>query len=289
MATLVLPILNVLGGETESVERIFSLAVDAPQAGDYALDMRAVTFVRPYGVVALVTLIRHLAKRSGSPVRLLNLDDQVHLYLDRMDFFEGGESWLRPPDELHDKWSRSSQTLNLLEITPIAGPGDVATVISRAQHIFSRWLMVPNLGNLLSALSELCANVYQHSGDPQGSVLIQKYESAMRGQAIVNLAVGDLGQGIRGSLSARHGEIGQEPLDYLREAMRGRTARDTGRGGLGLRRVEQIVESEGGYLWLRSESAAILSRGPQKTQGYRNLALVRGTQVSVELHAPLRI
>jgi hypothetical protein len=100
------------------------------------------------------------------------------------------------------------------------------------------------------------------------------------------IAVGDLGQGIRGSLTAKHGEFGQEPLDYLRAAMGGRSARLSGRGGMGLRRVEQIVEAEGGYLWLRSETAAILSHGPGKIEERNDLVYVPGTQVAVELHAP---
>lgn len=111
----------------------------------------------------------------------------------------------------------------------------------------------------------------------------------MRGRVDVCLAVGDLGCGIRGSLAARHGEFGEDPLDYLQAAMGGKTARSTGRGGLGLRRVEQIAGSEGGYLWLRSETAAILSRGPRKAQGRGELISVPGTQVAVEFHAPLRI
>jgi hypothetical protein len=162
----------------------------------------------------------------------------------------------------------------------------VEQIVARARSIFSHWLLTPNLGSLLNVISELCANIYQHSGDAQGCILIQKYQSRTRGRVEVRLAVGDLGQGIRGSLSVKHGEFGQEPLDYLRAAMLGRSARLSGRGGMGLRRVEQIVESEGGYLWLRSETAAILSCGPGKLEERGDLVYVPGTQVAVELHAP---
>lgn len=253
------------------------------------LDARAVSFVRPYGAIALVIAARLLSERSGRPVQLENLDNEVHLYLQRMNLFEVGRSWLQPTHPLKDEWTRDPQTPNLLELTTIAGPNDVTSIVSAAERVFSRWLMVPNLGSLLSALSELCANVYQHSGDSYGCVLIQKYESHTRGQVLVCLAVEDLGCGIRGSLTKRYGEIGQEPLDYLYEALRGRTARHTGRGGLGLRRVEQIASLEGGHLWLRSETAAILSRGPNRAQGRQSLVHVPGTQVAVEFHAPLRI
>lgn len=288
METEVLQVPNVLGGDTQAAEQLLSIVQRAEAATRYALDMRAVTFVSPYGVIALIAAARLLSARSDHPVRLDNLTDQIHLYLHRMDFFDVGYDWLRPASSLDERWARNPQTPNLLELTVIAGPEDVTTVVSCARRIFSRWLMLPSLGSLLNILSELCANIYQHSGDRYGCALIQKYESTTRGQVLVNLAVGDMGRGIRGSLAARHGEIGQEPLDYLHAAMRGQTARHTGRGGLGLRHVEQIAASEGGYLWLRSETAAILSRGPGKIQPCRNMTLVPGTQVAVEFHAPLR-
>ena len=52
--------------------------------------------------------------------------------------------------------------------------------------------------------------------------MIQKYEEISRGRTVVSVALGDLGVGVRASLRARHGEIGREPLGYLREAMGGR-------------------------------------------------------------------
>jgi len=288
MGTEVLEVPNVLGGDTQDAEQLFSVVERARAATHYALDMRAVSFVRPYGVIALIAAARLLSARSGHPVRLDNLADQVHPYLHRMDLFDVGCDWLRPASSLDERWARNPHTRNLLELTIVTGPEDVTAVASRARTIFSRWLMVPNLGSLLTILSELCANIYQHSGDRLGCVLIQKYEKVALRQAIVIVAVGDLGRGIRGSLIARHNDLGQEPLDYLHAAMSGKTARNTGRGGLGLRHVEQIAASEGGYLWLRSETAAILSRGPGAVLDFPGLTSVPGTLVTVEFHAPLR-
>ncbi|MCC6190550.1 MAG: sensor histidine kinase [Anaerolineales bacterium] len=156
-------------------------------------------------------------------------------------------------------------------------------MIGQAERIFAYWL--GDVGSLLTALSELCTNLYEHSQDPSGCVLIQKNDWPSQGQVVVRMAVGDLGQGIRGSLSARHGPFGSEPIDYIRAAMDGRTARASGRGGLGLRRVEQIAQSKQGYLWLRSETAAMLSRGPGTQDMQANLALIPGTQVAVEIRA----
>ena len=285
METTTLQVPDVLNGEILRTEEFYSLVAGAPPADQYVLDMNTVRFVKPYGVMALVIAIRRLSQRSSRPVFLNNIQGRIHSYLDRMDLFQVGSDWVQTSDVLDEEWLRSDFTPNLLELTTITGPEDVETAVARAKRIFSRWLMIPNLGELCIVLSELCANIYQHSGDPLGCVLIQKY-GPFRGRVTVNLAVGDLGRGIRGSLTSQHGEIGQETVDYLREAMHGKTARQSGRGGLGLRRVEQIAASSGGYLWLRSETAAILSRGPDQTQEKTNLISIPGTQVAVALHAP---
>jgi hypothetical protein len=118
--------------------------------------------------------------------------------------------------------------------------------------------------------------------------MIQKYEETARGRIVVSIAVGDLGIGVRTSLATRHGEIGYEPLDYLQEAMRGRTSRANERGGLGLRTVEEAAKASGGRLWLRSETAALLSRAPSQVRSHSDLCHVPGTQVAVDLHAPTR-
>jgi anti-sigma regulatory factor (Ser/Thr protein kinase) len=282
-STILVP--NVLT-EITAVEEFYVYAKQAPPAALYVFDMSAVTFVKPYGVIALLSAARHLAGLSGHPVRVENLAGNVHAYLDRVDLFDVGSGWIQSADALDEHWLRNPLTVNLLELTLIAGPDDVTTIAARAQRIFSHWLDTKELNSLLNVLSEVCANVYQHSGD-QGYALIQRYEAAMRRQVIVHVAVGDSGCGIRGSLASRHDNIGEAPLDYLKAAMQGLSARNTGRGGLGLRRVEQIVASNRGYLWLRSETAAIMTRGSKQTQPHEKLIHVPGTQVAVGLRAPL--
>ena len=282
-STILIP--NVLT-EITAVEEFYVSVEQASPADLYVFDMSAVTFVKPYGVIALLSAARHLAGLSGHPVRVENLAGNVHAYLDRVDLFDVGNSWLQPVDALDEHWLRNPLTVNLLELTLIGGPDDVTAIAAQAQRIFSHWLDTKELNSLLNVLSEVCANVYQHSGD-QGYALIQRYEATMRRQVIVHVAVGDSGCGIRGSLASRHDNIGEAPLDYLRAAMQGLSSRNTGRGGLGLRRVEQIVASSRGYLWLRSETAALMTHGPKRTQPHEKLIHVPGTQVAVELRALL--
>jgi anti-sigma regulatory factor (Ser/Thr protein kinase) len=278
---------DALGGGVSDVEALHALVDGRRPAERFVLDMRRVGFVKPYGVVALLLAARRLVSLSGRRVELANVDRQVHSYLERMNLFEVGGDWITPAEVLDASWDRNPQTPNLLELMPIEGPQDVVTAITRAERVFSRWLDVPDLNDLLRVLSELCANVHQHSGDPLGCVMIQKYEEGASGRTVVCVAVGDLGCGVRASLTARHGEIGREPLDYLHAAMAGRTSRESGRGGLGLRLVEEVAKGAGGRLWLRSETAAVFGRASGESRSHQGLHYTPGTQVAVDLRSLL--
>ncbi len=288
IATLTIPDLVMLGGSVNDVERFYALVEQLPPADQYHLDMAAVTFIRSYAAIAMIGAARRLTKKSGRSLLLQNLQPDVHSYLHFMRVFELGADFITAAKPLPAAWQPETSTPDQLQLTLVTGAASVETIVNRAREIYGHWLQTANYSNLLSVISELCANIYQHSGDPQGGVLIQKIQSRTRKRVEVRLAVGDLGVGVRGSLSARHDNLGDAPLDYLRAALQGKTARSSGRGGLGLRRVEQFVESVGGYLWLRSETAAILSYGADRVEAYEDLAYVPGTQVAVELYAPLQ-
>lgn len=285
---LTISIPNVLGRSVDDVEQLHAAVAAAPLAPEYAFDLGTVDFVRPHGAMALVVAARQLAARTECPVTLYNLAQQIHLYLERMDLFTVGEEWLRAEAPVVGTWSRNPWTSNLLELTPIVGPSDVETAITRAERIFAPCLADNDLARLLNVLSEICANVYQHSGDPHGGVLIQRYQIPMREEMVVCLAVGDLGLGIRDSLAGRHPGLGDTALDYLRAALQGRTSRPSGRGGLGLRHVEQIAGETGGYLYLRSGSAALLTTGHGSGRATTQLGALPGTHVVVEIRTSTR-
>lgn len=275
---------NVLGDHSADAEAFYAAVMGA---GDGALDMHTVDFIRPYGVIALLCAARAYHRAHGAPLVLHNLRGRVHPYLERVDLFRVAGDVLQADGAPSETWNREQPTPNLLELTPVSGADDVLTVITQAERIFAYWLHVRNLRSLLGVLSELCSNVYQHSGDSRGVVMIQTHKAVTKGQVRVRVAIGDMGVGVRGSLEGRFGAFGAEPLDYLLAAMGGKTSRHTGRGGLGLRIVEQTVGEGGGYMWLRSETAAILTDGAGALETRRGLPYVAGTQLGVDFHAPL--
>jgi hypothetical protein len=265
------------------LESFYQQIVQTPQATGYMLDLKRIGFLRPPELVALVTASRYLAQKCGQPVQIVNPPENVLLYLERMNVFTTCREWLESPEVLpENRWERAADTDNLLELTPITSNDDVLTIADRTRRICTP-LQLSNLSKILSTLSELCSNAWEHSGDRQGLVLIQRYYHQQLREKVVCIAIGDMGRGIRGSLVERHGEFGQRPIDYLVAVLNGKTSRVTGRGGLGLPTIEATVVEEKGQLWLRSETVAILSRGAPQRRQHESLAHIPGTQVVVEL------
>lgn len=278
-----LPVPDCLGQGTRAVETFFDYVVGLQPAKQYVFDMTSVKFIEPCGVMALVSAVRHCASQSSRRVLMTNLSEHLYQYLERMNLFEVAASWLEPVAPLDEAWSRNANTIRLLELTPINTYEDVTTVLERARGISTPWLSPDEISNLLRVVSELCQNIYQHSGDNHGCVLIQKYQSDQN-QVSICLSVGDSGCGIRANLIRRYPWLGKDPLDYVRAAMDGNhTSRSTKRGGLGLRTVRDIATAHRGYVTVRSETASVTDWGKGEVRNCRNLTHVAGTQVSVRM------
>lgn len=282
--TIMVP--DTLKQGTAAVEHIHNIVASTPRAARYVLDMKDVRFIEPCGVIALLSVIRFLSRSTGKRVLIKNLDEQVYPYLHRMNLFRVAEAWLRPIELMSAEWSRNAHTVNLLELTAITKPEDVLDVAERARSIFAPWLSGDDAYNLVRVISELCQNIYQHSGDLHGCVLIQKYTSEAFNRVSICLSVGDSGCGIKANLVKRFSRLGNDPLDFIRAAMDGHTSRRTGRGGLGLQTVREISTSYGGYVTVRSETASVTDRGKNGgVQSTSDLTYVAGTQVSVKMCA----
>lgn len=279
---------NTLNNGAPGVERLYSLIATTPPASHYVFDMQEVAFIEPCGVMALLSAARHCTDVSGRRVILINISEQIYLYLDRMNLFTLAGRWLAPLKSATGRWSRNPYTASLLELTTVRGSDDVEEVLERASRIFAPCLTEDELGSLLSVLSELCSNIFEHSRDPYGCVLIQKYHQEQRQRESVCLSVGDMGRGVRANLVEVHGAFGGEgPLEYIRAAMNGRSSRRGGRGGLGLLNVRSILAAHGGYMCMRSETAAVTDIGGTRELCRGDLAYVAGTQVSVAMHSVL--
>ena len=279
-----LPVPDSLRHGSGGVEHLFDIVSSLPSAERYIFDMTRVTFVEPCGAVGLLSSIRQCSINSGHKVLMMNINEQIHSYLQRMDFLAIAKPWLQTFEEPGEEWNRNPHSINLLELTVVTGYDEMSAVIERAREIFSPCLSQDELAGLLRVISELCQNIYQHSGDTNGCIMIQKYQPN-HAEAFICLSVGDSGCGIRANLIKRYRWLGNDPIDFVRAAMDGSfTSRTHGRGGLGLRTVRDITAAHKGYVTVRSESAAVTDWG-KRVQNFSNLAYMAGTHVSVKLSA----
>lgn len=283
----VIKVPDVLGLGVERINRLYQLVQDVPSCNSFTFDMNNVSFVKPYGFLGLVLTSRTLASMCGKPVDLINLRSNIHQYFYRMNIVHLASSWMKINGKINEEWDRNPGSQNLLELTLVQDKNDVINVVTRTESIFARWLQIKNLRELMTAVSELCTNVYEHSQDQYGCILIQKYTHRDTGYVTVGLAVGDLGVGVKGSLRSLDSRQEENSLYYLQQAMDGKTSRPNGRGGLGLRTVEGIATQNHGLFWIRSDRASILSIGNNNRQELSSIAKMKGTQVVVEFKAPL--
>jgi len=281
MSEIFIAIPDSLGEVPDAVERLFAI-LHASSTGDpIALDLTSVTWIRPYGALCLLGVCRYLKQLTHRPVRLTGLQWDIHAYLRRIDFFKCGTETVYTTDLFNsaDDLSRSTSSSNVLELFPICVHEDIYEVAARARYILAYWLGSTSydIDHIVILLSEACSNIVDHSGDA-GIVTIQKYD---RKHCIdVNLAIGDLGRGIRQSLMAVHGAVSDTCTGYIEQALAGLSARSGERGGQGLGAIRRIATESGGSLHLRSEMGSVLAQ-TSGTTTCDDLYFFPGTQVAI--------
>jgi len=281
MSEIFIAVPDSLGEVPDAVERLFAI-LQASSTGDpIALDLTSVTWIRPYGALCLLGVCRYLKQLTHRPVRLTGLQSDIHAYLRRIDFFKSGTETVYTTDPFNsiDDLSRSTSSSNVLELFPICVHEDIYEVAARARYILANWFgsTSHDINNIVILLSETCSNIVDHSGDA-GIVTIQKYD---RKRCIdVNLAIGDLGRGIRQSLMAVHGAVSDTCTGYIEQALNGLSARSGERGGQGLGAIRRIATESGGSLHIRSEMGSVLAQ-TSGTTTCDDLYFFPGTQVAI--------
>lgn len=285
-STRIISIPNVLGADYSSIERFYDKIIAAPSAKQYKIDLHHVSFMVPYGVVALVNGVRLLRSRSKNGVELINIQPQVHSYLERVDFFADAFNSGFCKCDPENIWGRSGNSMTILELKLLHDEETLDTVTRRARTIFTSHIGKTAGALVVMVLSELCTNVLLHSGDLLGTILIQKCSLPHDPHSTcVRVAVGDLGCGIKTTLERKHSHL-NNPARAIKAAFDGVSSRDSERSALGLRSVAQLAAERGGHIWIRSENAALLhsSCSPERIS---RVSYVPGTQVAVEFRAPV--
>jgi anti-sigma regulatory factor (Ser/Thr protein kinase) len=271
----------------ETFEQTFKNFMRAEQ-----IDLRAVSFIDPYGMLALLEIGELCMLEDVKKSVILPKAPEVCAYLDRMDFFTFAErcycleySSPEPPG----KYLRSPDSDVLLEITPIEKSNDIHDIVGkvrdRAQAILVRHLHYDEraVNGFIVALSEVCQNIIEHS-ENKGFVGIQKYRFPKLDKNVVKIAVMDVGIGFRKSLSGRF-KLGSD-LDAIDKALLHGASRyeDEGRGH-GLAAVRRFVNQWNGKISIRSGTAKLAivpkwARGKEQERGLTNFP---GAQINILL------
>ena len=275
---------DCLGSPARADRWLADLVGAVPTAERIALDVAAVSFVCPYGAVVLLSVCRHLARERGRPVQLVGLQEHVHAYLRRLDFFKAGAGAVVATELL--PWGvelpRSVASLNVLELTVVRSLREVYEATARALLIFKTWLGMDAgaAHRVACCIAEACENVIEHSRD-SGVVVAQKYEFA--GWTEVQLAIADLGIGIRQSLHSAYAGLDETPSGWIKRAVAGLSCRG-GRGGLGLGEIRRLATQTGGSLLIRSGGgSAVYVPGHARYANLADLSGLPGTQLAVTL------
>ncbi len=256
------------------------------------IDIRRVSFIDPYGMLALLEIGELCALEDVRKTIILPQSGDVHRYLERMDFFVYAKRNFAleyPSPEAAEKANRSADSDVLLEITPIEKSNDIHFIVGkvrdRAQTILARHLHYDDraINGFIVALSEVCQNIIEHS-ENKGFVGIQKYRYQSMNRNIVKIAVMDIGVGFRKSLSARFKL--KSDLDAIDKALLHGASRfeDEGRGH-GLAAVRRFVNQWNGKLSIRSGTArlSIIPEWARGREQERGLAFFPGSQINIML------
>lgn len=271
------------------------LEAAAARGGPSGIDLSAVSFADPYGIVGLLCIGLSADFRLGQAWGI-NLPEKrsVRAFLERSgamrqlarQFVAAG----RGEDDVPDGGD------TLLGVTAVKDPADVHRIVSRVKARTDR-LLVEGLGyNFLAAdrftvaVAEICQNIVDHSGST-GFAAAQLY-APKTGRKFLKLAVGDAGVGMRKSLAPRF--AGGHPRRWddreaLHMAFRRGVSRfeDPGRG-LGLKLVAEMVRGWQGRFLVRSGTAAYaIDRSWSGRPRRRGLAYFPGVQINFYLPSAL--
>lgn len=239
----------------------FGAFVDSVQSSRFReIDLRPFDFVDAYATMGLALLVRHACLVGNTPDLTVPESDNVRMYLARQEFFKVISKWYEIPQELRDlqdcQWSGNPRVAPL---TTIEDDTDVSPVADRIERLLTSPafdLPKPFAKGVWNILTEVFQNVPQHASigldrvEP-GIAVLQVYAGC------VEMAVGDIGVGLRSTLSQNPFCVGKcdgELQELVLKQGVSRTAL-SGRGH-GLYQVAATITKLNGLLRLQSGQAA---------------------------------
>jgi anti-sigma regulatory factor (Ser/Thr protein kinase) len=256
-----------------------------------SLSFADLRFIEPYSMIGLLLLGRNYLRTTGDKLLISDIPLPIHQYLSRMDFFKKGVYLEEKPLEPDKHLSRSAESRRIVEITDIpnkerdsikAISSTVSLFRKRGSHIL-KFFITDNIADMLvTAISELCQNVFEHSTD-SGYFTAQAYE--LERAHIVRLVIADSGIGIEESFASKRESVTEKGAELIQKAL---TTPISGKRvfGYGLCQVNSIVGRLEGNLFIRSgqSSVAVVNKGMRRGSFLKDgLPHFQGTQISMTL------
>jgi hypothetical protein len=223
-----------------------------------SLDLEYVDFVSPAGMALVHCALARLKNggfvADGSTVTFPG-DENVARYLRRMDVFDGLVDFAEPEEFER----RNAAGFIPLEVFADEDEADWSAV--RVIDSFGLSDRAVTL-RLQSNLCEITENAVYHSGAGRGVVVAQRWAS----KNMVELAIADYGIGIAESIRKNPRNVSLDDANAVARAVElGMTGVDTNRRGQGLWKVSQVVERNGGRMFIRTGAVRFDQDGAHRT------------------------
>lgn len=239
---------------------------EARACGEVVLDLSEVTFVTPGGLAPFAALLES-ASADLPPLRLeVPADPGCRLYLASAGLLQmlQGVATVRGADGL-DGIRPGSALETVLPLTRLGGDADLEALVNQLKRKLDQLLGCADdawnetKGRIISAVREICANVFQHAGGAPGWVCAQKYRPRNGGNPFLEVSISDAGIGIRTSLAGRYPEFAAaHDGEVLERMVRERLSRHTNPvRGCGYFTLQESTTRLDGSFGLRSGSGGI--------------------------------
>lgn len=265
----------------------FLAQVEKVQADEQlSLDLGKIEFINPSNLIMLITTSRVIFDVTGKKVKWVNVSSDVSAYLERINISNVDFIDFKLPSVWERLYRGSHKSNTLIELQTIDDWKGCGDAVKRTKEILLQWF--PNqLGRstneICSLLSETAENSIDHSSPSPGHgycyYILQKYHKEGKDQ--IQIAVGDIGIGIRSSLKRIAPDfVSNDVLAIKRALFQGMSGRPDKSGGLGYKRVREIIKQRGGTIHIRSGYGSITySAHSEEQQNTEHRCSFPGTQI----------
>lgn len=251
----------------------FLTQIEKIPADDHTLlDFSKMEFINPSNLIVLIIASKIIFERTGHKVEWVNVARDISAYLERININELPFIGFKLPPVWERLYRSSRRSSALIELQTIDDWKSCGEAVKRTKEILLQWFpdqLGKPTNDICSLIFETVENSIDHSSAIPGQgccfYVLQKYHKANQDQ--IQIAVGDMGIGIRNSLKRVVPDLVNNDLLAIKKALfQGLSGRVDRSGGLGYTRVKEILEQRGGTIQIRSGFGSITYSACTQTQ-----------------------